>query len=226
MPKTILIVDDEQDILEFLKYNIEAEGYSVLLAHNGNEALRQAEQIPSLVLLDVMMPGLDGWETAKKMKKNAATQHIPIIFLTARNSESDEVTGLNIGAEDYITKPISIPKLLARIHKAISRTPSIQPTQKITVGNNIMIDLGNYSIEIDHEQIQLPKKEFEVLAYLAQHPNKVISRDELLKNIWGEDVFVVDRTVDVRIRKVREKLGQYADYIETIKGVGYRFNNK
>ncbi|HET7152194.1 MAG TPA: response regulator transcription factor [Candidatus Kapabacteria bacterium] len=225
MPKTILIVDDEQDILEFLKYNIEAEGYSVLLARNGNEALRQAEQSPSLVLLDVMMPGLDGWETAKKLKKNPSSQHIPIIFLTARNSESDEVAGLNIGAEDYMTKPISIPKLLARINKVISRAPATQPTQTISIGD-IVIDLGNYSIEIDHQQVQLPKKEFEVLAYLAQHPNKVISRDELLKNIWGEDVFVVDRTVDVRIRKVREKLGQHADYIETIKGVGYRFNNK
>jgi len=224
MPNTILIVDDEKDILEFLKYNLETEGYGVLIAHDGIEALKQAEQVPSLILLDVMMPELDGWETARRLKRNPETKGIPIIFLTARNSEKEEIAGLNIGAEDYITKPISIPKLLARIAKSISRATGVPPPKRIALNKDFIIDVENYAVIIDGKVKKVPKREFETLVYLLENANKVVSRQQFLQFVWGEDVYVVERTIDVRIRNLRKKLGKYADFIETIKGVGYRFN--
>jgi two-component system, OmpR family, alkaline phosphatase synthesis response regulator PhoP len=228
MTKKILIVDDEKDIVEMLKYNIEKEGYTVLTALNGNRALEQArENKPDLILLDVMMPEMDGWEVCKQLMRDEKTERIPVIFLTAKGSEVDEVVGLELGADDYIIKPISIRKLIARIKTAFRRkeamTLSTEKLPDVLRIEGMEINIPNYTVKIGGDEIFLPKKEFETLVYLANHRGRVISREALLNAVWGENVVVVDRTVDVHIRKIREKLGDYGDYIETVKGVGYRF---
>jgi two-component system alkaline phosphatase synthesis response regulator PhoP len=226
MKQKILIADDERDILDFLKYNLEKEGFDVLLAKNGKEALAQSKKKPDLVLLDVMMPELDGKEVVRALKKNEETSSVPVIFLTARDSELDEVIGLELGADDYITKPVSLPKLMARIKstlrkKTSSRSAAIEKDDVIKHGV-VEISRSQFKVFINKKEVFFPKKEFEVLAYLVHHAGKVVTREMLLTNIWGADVYVVDRTVDVHIRKIREKLADYAEYIETIKGVGYR----
>jgi two-component system, OmpR family, alkaline phosphatase synthesis response regulator PhoP len=228
MAKKILIVDDEKDIVQMLKYNIEKEGYAVLTALNGNRALEQArENKPDLILLDVMMPEMDGWEVCKQLMRDEKTARIPVIFLTAKGSEVDEVVGLELGADDYIIKPISIRKLIARIKTAFRRKEAMAlPAEKLPEVlrvEGMEINIPNYTVRIGGDEIFLPKKEFETLVYLANHRGRVISREALLNAVWGENVVVVDRTVDVHIRKIREKLGDYGDYIETVKGVGYRF---
>lgn len=223
MRKTILIVDDEKDIVDLLEYNLQKEGYNTLVAYNGTEAIELAKSKPDLILLDIMIPNINGWEVLKSLKKNESTSEIPVIFLTAKGSEIDEVLGLELGADDYIVKPISIPKLFARIN-AVFRKKEIHidaKTQKIIVGK-IEIIPDSYKVKIEDEEVYFPNKEFKLLLYLAMNQGKVINRETLLNAVWGNDVYVVDRTVDVHIRKIREKLGKYADYIETIKSVGYR----
>lgn len=228
MRQTILVVDDEKDITDLLKYNLEKEGFRVLVSHNGNDALKLLPEQPDLALLDVMMPGMDGWELCRAIRSDPKYQHLPIIFLTARESEVDEVVGLELGASDYITKPVRIRTLLARI-KNVLRTTSKQreqaPAEVLTFGD-LTIHAHNYLVIAGKKELFLPKKEFEVLLYLARHPNRVITRENLLNHVWGEHVVVVDRTVDVHIRKIREKLGSYASHIETVKGVGYRFTTE
>jgi len=228
MPKKILVVDDEKDIVEMLKYNLEKEGYKVFTALNGTRALEQTqENKPDLILLDVMMPEMDGWEVCKRIMKDERTATIPVIFLTAKDSEVDEVVGLELGADDYIVKPISIRKLIARVKTALRRektleTPGAAVPEIIRI-ESLEINIPNYTVKIGKEEIILPKKEFETLVFLASHRGRVISREVLLNAVWGDNVVVVDRTVDVHIRKIREKLGKYGEYIETVKGVGYRF---
>lgn len=225
MTKTILVVDDEKDIVDLLKYNLQKEGYQILTASNGKQALERAEQKPDLILLDVMMPEYDGWEVFKRLKKNGATANIPVIFLTAKGSEIDEVVGLELGADDYIVKPISIPKLIARIKAAFRKReqgegiPVEHASKKIGV---IEIFPDRHVVHVNKKEVFFPKKEFQILLYLATRSGTVVNRETLLNAIWGSDVYVVDRTVDVHIRKIREKLGKYAEYIDTIKGVGYR----
>jgi two-component system alkaline phosphatase synthesis response regulator PhoP len=227
--KTILVVDDEKDILDFLKYNLQKEGYQVLTARNGKEALAQSEQRPHLILLDIMMPELDGWEVLKRLKSNPATADIPAIFLTAKKTDVDEVLGLELGADDFIVKPVSIPKLLARIKAALrSHSQTGAPrgaAAPITVGA-IAIDPSRHTVHVDGAEVFFPKKEFEVLLHLASRAGHLVDREALLNAVWGSDVRVVDRTVDVHIRKIREKLGVHADYIETVKGVGYRLRDQ
>ena len=227
--KTILLVDDEQDIIDLIKYNLQKEGYAVLTARNGKQALDQARSHPNIILLDVMMPELDGWEVLKELKKHPKSAEIPVIFLTAKGADIDEVLGLELGADDYIVKPISIPKLLARIKSVLRKRERREQTpegkQPILVGS-IEISPAQHRVKVAGKEIFFPKKEFEVLTYLATHLDQVVNRETLLNTIWGTDVRVVDRTVDVHIRKIREKLGKYADYIETIKGIGYRFQEK
>jgi two-component system, OmpR family, alkaline phosphatase synthesis response regulator PhoP len=228
MPKKILIVDDEKDIVEMLKYNLEKEGYTVFTALNGKRAIEQAqENKPNLILLDIMMPEMDGWEVCKQLMKDEKTSTIPVIFLTAKGSEVDEVVGLELGADDYIVKPISIRKLIARIKTALRRKEKLDTSgetipEVLKIGA-LEINIPNYTVKIGKEELLLPKKEFETLVFLASHRGRVISREVLLNAVWGENVVVVDRTVDVHIRKIREKLDKYGDYIETVKGVGYRF---
>lgn len=223
--KTILVCDDERDIVDVLVYNLAKEGYKVIPAYNGKEALEKINSDVDLVLLDIMMPYMDGLEVCRNLKKNPETQNISIIFLTARDSEIDEVKGLEIGGDDYIAKPISIKKLLARINSVLRRKEQATSSEKLSVGE-IKLDLDNYQVEIENQKISFPRKEFETLVYLAKNRGKIVRREQLLENVWGDDVVVTHRTIDVHIRKIREKLGKYADLIETIKGVGYRLRKE
>jgi two-component system, OmpR family, alkaline phosphatase synthesis response regulator PhoP len=221
----ILVVDDEKDIVEFIQYNLEQEGYQVVTAYNGNEALDAIKQKPDLVVLDVMMPGIDGYDVCRKIRANEIYKNIPILFLTAKTSEQDEIIGLNIGADDYIPKPISIKKLIARIKSNIRQSDSSKEDESngIIEAGPIKIDREAYVVYLNDEKLVFPRKEFEIISYLANKPGKVIPREQLLTSIWGDDVYVVDRTIDVHIRKIREKLDKYSNLIETVKGVGYRF---
>ena len=224
MQKKILIVDDEKDILDMLKYSLEKEGYKVLTAHNGKKALEQTSHLPDLVLLDVMMPEMDGWEVCKHFKRDQKTAHIPVIFLTAKDTEFDEVLGLELGAEDYIVKPIAVRALLARVKNVLRRREAANASSASDVIriDKLEINVPNYTAAIGSKDLALTKREFETLAYLARNKGRVITRETLLNVVWGEDVRVVDRTVDVHISKIREKLGSLGDHIETVKGVGYR----
>jgi two-component system alkaline phosphatase synthesis response regulator PhoP len=228
MTPKILLVDDEKDIVEFLQYNLEQEGFKVIVAYDGKEALEKISKKPDLIILDVMMPRMDGYETCSKIKTMEEYKNIPIIFLTAKSSEIDEVHGLNIGAVDFIQKPISPKKLVARVKSNLRKMETGDSSQsqskEIAIGP-LVINKEKYSVLLDGKPIILPKKEFEILAYLAGSPGKVFHRDKILNDIWGTDIFVVERTIDVHVRKIREKLDEYSDLIETIKGVGYRFKN-
>jgi len=226
MQKTILVVDDEKDIVEMLQYNLEKEGYKVLTARNGKQALEQVKKHVDLILLDIMMTEMNGLDVLRELKRVERTKSIPVVFLTAKGSEVDEVIGLELGAEDYIVKPISIKKLIARVRTAIRRDAkddAASEASNLLRIDDLEINVPNYSVTLGAKGLVFPKKEFETLVYLVRHRGRVISRDVLLNAVWGEGVFVVDRTVDVHIRKIREKLGKYADMIETVKGVGYRF---
>lgn len=218
----VLVVDDEEPILELLKYNLEKDGYEVKTAQDGAKALDIAKKfVPDLVLLDIMMPKMDGVETCRQLRDMPELQKTFVVFLTARSEEYSEVAAFDIGADDYITKPIKPRALMSRISALFRReSKKSSPSKTISIGN-LTIDRASYTVTIDGREITLPKKEFELLHFLAQNPNKVFSREELLQNIWGTDVYVLARTVDVHIRKVREKIGE--DYITTVKGVGYKF---
>ncbi|MFA6260250.1 MAG: response regulator transcription factor [Bacteroidia bacterium] len=217
----ILVVDDEDDILEFIQYNLKKEGYEVYLAHNGQEALQQAGKIkPDLILLDVMMPVLDGIETCKQIKSDPALSKIFVVFLTARSEEYSELAGFNAGADDYIAKPIKPRVLISRINAILRRTNKEAVETKITAGD-LVIDRETFLVYKHGQKIQLARKEFELLYLLAGKPGKVFTRENILEKVWGDDVLVVDRTIDVHIRKLREKLGD--EFIGTVKGVGYKF---
>jgi two-component system, OmpR family, alkaline phosphatase synthesis response regulator PhoP len=219
----VLVVDDEEPILELLKYNLEKQGYDVKVASDGFIGVELAKRFhPDLVLLDIMMPKMDGVETCRQLRAIPELQNTFIVFLTARSEEYSEVAAFDVGADDYITKPIKPRALMSRISALFRRDSKKKSTAtQITVGS-LTIDRTSYTIKLKGKEISLPKKEFELLFFLAQNPNKVFSRDDLLQNIWGSDVYVLARTVDVHIRKVREKIGD--DYITTVKGVGYKFN--
>jgi two-component system alkaline phosphatase synthesis response regulator PhoP len=218
----ILVVDDERDIVEILKYNLEKEGYAVRTAYNGKKAVEEARQFqPDLILLDIMMPEQDGVETCRQLRELPELQNTFIIFLTARAEEYSEIAAFEVGADDYIIKPIKPRALMSRIAAFFRRDVKKQTSSnKVSVGE-LTIDRNSYTVTLGDEQVVLPKKEFELLYFLAQHPQKVFSRDDLLQNIWGSDVYVLARTVDVHIRKVREKIGE--GYITTVKGIGYKF---
>lgn len=231
MGKTALIVDDEKDIRDLVAYNLSKEGFAVLTASDGNDALRQlAGHKVSLVILDIMMPGMDGFEVCKYIRQHEATANLPVLFLTARSSEVDQIVGLELGADDYIQKPVSPRILVARVKAALRRSvtkaPKLDETgiEKVKI-ENLEIDRSSYRVSLAGKDVFFPRKEFELLYFLASHPGRVYSRDTLLNQIWGESAYVVERTVDVHIFKVREKLGRLGDRIETVKGVGYRFAN-
>ena len=219
----VLVVDDEEPILELLRYNLEKQGYDVKIASDGFIGIELAKRFhPDLVLLDIMMPKMDGVETCRQLRAIPELQNTFIVFLTARSEEYSEVAAFDVGADDYITKPIKPRALMSRISALFRRDSKKKSTAtQISVGT-LTIDRTSYTIKVKGKEISLPKKEFELLFFLAQNPNKVFSRDDLLQNIWGSDVYVLARTVDVHIRKVREKIGD--DYITTVKGVGYKFN--
>lgn len=218
----VLVVDDDQDICELLKYNLEKEGYEVKVAHDGRKGVDLAEQfLPELILLDIMMPHQDGVETCRQIREIPELAGAYVIFLTARAEEYSEVAAFDVGADDYIHKPIKPRALMSRIQALFRREKKKKKDSSNIQIKDLLIDRGSYTVQMSEEVISLPKKEFELLFFLAQNPNKVFSRDELLQNIWGYDVHVLARTVDVHIRKIREKIGE--GYISTIKGVGYKF---
>ena len=218
----VLVVDDEEPILELLKYNLEKGGFEVKTAIDGVKAVEIAKKfVPDLVLLDIMMPKMDGVETCRLLRDIPELQKTFVVFLTARAEEYSEVAAFDVGADDYITKPIKPRALMSRIQAMFRRdSKKTSPSSLITIGD-LTIDRTSYTIKVNDREINLPKKEFELLYFLAQNPNKVFNREELLQNIWGSDVYVLARTVDVHIRKVREKIGE--EFITTVKGVGYKF---
>lgn len=219
----ILVVDDDPDIVELLEYNLRKEGYAVASAPDGRKALEVAPQFgPDIILLDVMMPHLDGIATCRQLREMPKFKDTYIIFLTARAEEFSEVAAFEAGADDFIAKPIKPRALLSRLAAFVRRDRDPQSVQDTIEINGLKIDRTGFSVYQEGRKITLPKKEFELLAFLAATPHKVFGREELLQNIWGNDVFVLARTVDVHVRKVREKVGDH--HIQTIKGVGYKFN--
>jgi two-component system alkaline phosphatase synthesis response regulator PhoP len=218
----ILIVDDEADIIELLTYNLEKEGYQVKAANNGNKALEVAKGfLPHLVIMDIMLPEIDGIETARRMREMQELQETYILFLTARTEEYAQIAAFEIGGDDYITKPIKPRALLSRIHALINRGNRQEKREDILSFGQLVIDKSKYLVISKGIELILPRKEFELLVYLSQHPNTIVTREEILQAVWGRDVYVLSRTVDVHIRKIREKIGE--DYIKTVKGVGYMF---
>jgi two-component system alkaline phosphatase synthesis response regulator PhoP len=227
MKKTILVVDDEKDIVDLLSYNLTKEGFSVTTARNGRDALDRARQKPDMIILDVMMPEMNGLQVIQELRKEKSTASIPVILLTAKGSETDEIVGLEVGADDYIVKPVKIGKIVARVHAALRRkeqsAKELLPQVDLIKIKELEINVSSYTAYLGKQKLIFPRKEFETLVYLIRNKGRVLSRESILNAVWGENVHVVDRTVDVHIRKIREKLNTYADYIETVPGVGYRF---
>ncbi|MAQ95856.1 DNA-binding response regulator [Rubrivirga sp. SAORIC476] len=221
---TVLVVDDEPDLVELLQYALETEGFTVLTASDGVAGLAIAEaEKPDLIVVDIMMPRMDGIALTAQIRERAALRLTPILMLTARTDERDEIAGLEAGADDYLPKPVSPKRLVSRVKALLRRVEREEEatTAQVRV-HDLVIDRDRYLVErpASGETFRLPRKEFELLFFLASHPGRVFERDELLSAVWGADVVVVDRTVDVHVRKIREKIG--SDYIETVKGVGYR----
>jgi two-component system alkaline phosphatase synthesis response regulator PhoP len=217
-----LVVDDDPDIVELLHYNLSREGYEVRTAENGKKAVEMARAFqPQLVLMDIMMPVMDGVEACRQLREIPAIRNCNIVFLTSRLEEFSEIAAFEAGADDFISKPIKPRALMSRLQALFRRSKGqVEDFEPVRAGR-LLIDRASYSVEMDGKVLNLPKKEFELLLFLAQNPNKVFTRDELLNNIWGSDVYVLSRTVDVHVRKVREKIGE--GFISTTKGVGYKF---
>ncbi|AEN74572.1 two component transcriptional regulator, winged helix family [Rhodothermus marinus SG0.5JP17-172] len=225
-PPRVLIVDDEDDILALLAYNFKREGFEVELARDGVEALETAARWqPDVIILDIMMPNMDGIEVCRRIRRDARLRTTPILMLTARTEEEDQIQGLEIGADMYVGKPVSVPVLLSQTRALLRGARRYETPPDLLRIHDLEIDRDRYLVYRNgpegRETVRLPRKEFELLYFLAAHPGKVFTRQELLDEVWGRDVYVVDRTVDVHIRKIREKLGSH--YIETVKGVGYKF---
>lgn len=218
----ILLVDDEPDILEILEYNLSSEGYQVEKARNGVQALNKAiEWNPHLVLLDVMMPEMDGIETCEKLRKKSTASNLAIVFLTARSEDYSQVAGLEAGADDYITKPIKPKVLISKIKAILRRFESSESKSEVIEVGDLTINREEYKIIYKNEPFFLPRKEFELLSLLASKPQKVFEREEILSRVWGNEVVVGGRTIDVHIRKLREKIGD--KHFKTVKGVGYKY---
>tara|TARA_B100000029_G_C17586682_1_gene961336 strand:- start:981 stop:1658 length:678 start_codon:yes stop_codon:yes gene_type:complete len=216
----ILLVDDEPDILEIISYSLKNAGYNIFTATNGIEAVEQTAKIdPHLIILDVMMPEMDGIEACEIIRKNSKNQHTLITFLSARGEDYSQIAGFNAGADDYITKPVK-PKILLSKVKSLLRRISVEESEIIKIGK-LIIDRTGYKVSHQGKEINLPRKEFELLYLLASKPGKVFKREHILESVWGKDVVVGGRTIDVHIRKLREKIG--STFFKTIKGVGYKF---
>ncbi len=221
----ILVVDDEQDLCEILKFNLETEGYAVDTANSAEEALGKGIAQYNLLLLDVMMGGMSGFSMAKQLKKSPDTANVPIIFLTARDTENDVVTGFNLGADDYISKPFSIREVLVRVRAILRRTQEHSGNQpQVLSYQGLVMNLDKKTVTIDGEEIPFTKTEFELLELLLQEKGRVFSRQELIDRIWPKDVLVLDRTVDVNITRLRKKIGRFSKCIVTRLGFGYYFD--
>ena len=218
----ILIVDDEPDILEILKLNLQSEGYKVSTAENGKKALKKADKInPDLIVLDLMMPIMDGIETCERLRLDSRYKNTLIIFLTARSEDYSQIAALDVGADDYINKPVKPRVFLSKIKSLLRR--KLETNNSILKYGDLSIDPEEYKVILSGKEIILPKKEFELLFLLASKPKKIFKREKIMSTVWGYDVVVGDRTIDVHIRKLREKIGE--KYFKTIKGVGYKFVN-
>jgi two-component system alkaline phosphatase synthesis response regulator PhoP len=219
----VLLVDDEPDIVELLRYNLEREGYAVQTALNGKDALKSAKTWhPDLVVLDIMMPGMDGVEVCMQMRQLPEFKNTVITFLTARGEDYSQIAGFEAGADDYITKPVRPKVFVSKVKALLKRSSADRPEGRILESNGVKVDLEKVMVHVEGRDVQLPKKEFELLVLLIGKPGKVFKRDEIYSQIWGNDLFVGDRTIDVHIRKLREKIGD--ERIKTIKGIGYKFD--
>ncbi|MCF2736294.1 MULTISPECIES: response regulator transcription factor [Bacteroides] len=220
----ILVVDDEEDLCEILKFNLETEGYLVDTANSAEEALKLDLTQYNVLLLDVMMGEISGFRMASMMKKNKDTANIPIIFITAKDTENDTLTGFNLGADDYISKPFSLREVLARVKAVIRRTAGVQnKSNDQLIFKDMVVDSGKKKVVIRGEEISLTKKEFEILLLLLQNQGRVFSREDILTKVWHDEVYVLDRTIDVNITRLRKKIGEYGKYIVTRLGYGYCF---
>ena len=224
----ILVVDDEEDLCEILKFNLEYEGYRVDTANSAEEALRMDIDSYHLLLLDVMMGEISGFKMASLLKKEKKTAQIPIIFITAKDTENDTVTGFNLGADDYISKPFSLREVAARVKAVLRRTQQEEPERKpeLLVYETLTVDLAKKKVSIDGQETPLTKKEFEILLLLLQNKGRVFSREEILARVWSDEVYVLDRTIDVNITRLRKKIGIYGKCIVTRLGYGYCFESK
>ena len=217
----ILVVDDEKDVVEVVSHFLEEEGYTVHRAFDGEEALEKASTDINLIVLDIMLPGLDGYEVCRRLRSRVETEQIPIIFLSAKTEEEDQIEGLMLGGDDYLTKPVSPQVLLAHV-KAVLRRTGVEESSIIEV-NDLTIYEDEYRAVLDGEDLGLTLTEFELLRYLVRHPRKAFTRQQLLETIWKDAMMVTERTVDAHIKNLREKLGDFAKHIQTVRGVGYRF---
>ena len=230
MSKRVLIVDDEKDIVDLVDYNLAKEGFKVLKAYDGEKALELARAgKPHLILLDLMLPGIQGLEVCKILRNKAETSSIPIIMLTAKGDEVDKVLGLEIGADDYVTKPFSIKELLARIRALLRRSEPVKGKAKIFEYGGLRIDFESHKVTVDGKSVNLSPMEYRLLKFLSQNPGRVYSREHLLDHVWGDEAFVEPRTVDVHIRRLRaqiEKNPEKPRYISTVRGAGYKFTER
>ncbi|WKZ66830.1 MAG: response regulator transcription factor [Flavobacteriales bacterium] len=218
----VLLVDDEPDIIELLKYNLEREGYAVSSASNGREALKVAKaERPDLIVLDIMMPGMDGVEVCNQLRQQPEFKNTVITFLTARGEDYSQIAGFEAGADDFITKPVRPKVFVSKVKALLKRTGADRPEEQVLEANGVRVDLEKVTVQVGGQEMHLPKKEFELLVLLMSKPGKVFKRDEIYGQIWGNELFVGDRTIDVHIRKLREKIGD--DRIRTVKGIGYTF---
>jgi two-component system phosphate regulon response regulator PhoB len=218
---TILVVDDEEDVVEIISHFLQQEGFNVLTAYDGEEALAQATQDVDLLVLDVMLPGLDGFEVARRLRGRVETEKIPILFLTAKVEEEDQIEGLMAGGDAYLTKPVS-PQVVLANARAVLRRTGTEESHILTV-NDLTIYEDEYRATLGGEDLGLTLTEFELLRYLVRHPRKAFTRQQLLETIWKDAMMVTERTVDAHIKNLREKLGDFARHIQTVRGVGYRF---
>lgn len=218
---TVLVVDDEEDVVEVVSHFLKDEGYNVRTAYDGQEALDKAGADIDLIVLDIMLPGIDGFEVCERLRSRADTETIPIIFLSAKTEEEDQIRGLMMGGDDYLTKPVSPQVIVAHV-KAVIRRSGVEESQTLDV-NGLTIYEDEYRATLEGEDLGLTLTEFELLRYLVRHPRKAFSRQQLLETIWEDAMMVTERTVDAHIKNLREKLGDFARHIETVRGVGYRF---
>ena len=225
----IVIIEDESDILEVIAYNLKREGFEVFESRDGEDGLLEIEKhAPDLVILDLMLPTIDGIELCRKLKTDPVTREVPVIMVTAKGAESDIVLGLGVGADDYVTKPFSPKELVARV-KAVLRRGKLKDDggkqDRIETGG-LVVDLKRFEVRVDDKPVRFTATELRLLHFLASHPGRVFTRDHLLSRVIGDDAIVIDRNIDVHIRSVRKKIGSYRDFVETVRGVGYRFNDE
>lgn len=228
----IVIIEDEPDISEVIRYNLEREGYEVYDAENGEEGLQSVREIvPDLVLLDLMLPGMNGLEVCRQIKSDARTAPVPVIMVTAKGDEADVVAGLDLGADDYVPKPFGPRELVARVRALLRRTPEPVPVgeeteagRRVSIGG-LIIDPSRFEVALDGHPVELTATEFRLLHFMAQRPGRVYTRERLVKEVRGEDVVILDRNIDVHVRSIRKKLGESREFIRTVRGVGYRFRD-